>query len=358
MSSEQLPVGPDRTTTCDPQAPIHDPSTTTNDDDEKNEFRRIRYEEIKNRYLDKSGSFYTRELLEKAVRYFDELEPIVWSSQRADSKHVSLSSTCFSHVGKEVASRFNVPGIHPKYTLRGARMRFASVQGLLRMNADEDVIVPVTPLLLYYSCTVRELGLPRDADLLLQAPAKEAFDKWAKVWTTSDECKALANHLRQNVKIPGTINKMVGFALGSISTPLNDEDGVLDSRQVNTRVQHQLLRTLRDVLTEKGHEIEVFAQDPEYTDTDNAVLGELGIQTIKHHGAGFLKVDRATVVVSISPDIPVKQIICDFERPAIIIWEDGRRDMEGFLDDNNERETGDWKDWTESNTETCEYAMW
>ncbi|KAF7546005.1 hypothetical protein G7Z17_g8748 [Cylindrodendrum hubeiense] len=49
------------------------------------------------------------------------------------------------------------------------------------------------------------------------------------------------------------------------------------------------------------------------------VLGSHGI-TVLDGVKGFLEVDDSTVVVTVSPNVPVKQIIADLARPAIIIW--------------------------------------
>ena len=87
--------------------------------------------------------------------------------------------------------------------------------------------------------------------------------------------------------------------------------------------QHALLLTLRDILGEKmansNNEILCYAQDPAYTTTDEAILEEHGI-TVLDDPKAFLEVDGSTVVFSCAPNVPVKQIIADIARPAIVIW--------------------------------------
>ncbi|KAK4234014.1 hypothetical protein C8A03DRAFT_19014 [Achaetomium macrosporum] len=64
-----------------------------------------------------------------------------------------------------------------------------------------------------------------------------------------------------------------------------------------------------------------FALDPAYLDVEKAALGQLGIEALTDPIRGFLEVDFESIVVSIDPDVPVKEIICDLDcRPAAILW--------------------------------------
>ncbi|KAG6366099.1 hypothetical protein INS49_000275 [Diaporthe citri] len=64
--------------------------------------------------------------------------------------------------------------------------------------------------------------------------------------------------------------------------------------------------------------IQCYAQDPIYTPVDEQVLCEAGF-TVVHDPGAFLEVDEASVVMAISADIPIRQIIADIARPAIMI---------------------------------------
>lgn len=92
---------------------------------------------------------------------------------------------------------------------------------------------------------------------------------------------------------------------------------------VHSILQHALILSLRDYLLEKGSshvdEYPCYAQDPAYSDRDKAVLGSLGITTLEDPN-GFLKADDHSIVLSFYPNVPVKQIIADLCRPAVIIW--------------------------------------
>jgi hypothetical protein len=66
--------------------------------------------------------------------------------------------------------------------------------------------------------------------------------------------------------------------------------------------------------------IECFAQDPIYHEIDKSILKEHRIITVEDP-QGFLMAESSSVIVSIAADVPVKQIIADIARPAMIIWD-------------------------------------
>ena len=89
-------------------------------------------------------------------------------------------------------------------------------------------------------------------------------------------------------------------------------------------MQHNLVISLRTILQDiqRTAGIDVVVQDPEYQDLEKNVLAQehISVRAIDHPFEGFLAVNAQTAVVSIAPDIPVKQIITDISRPALIIW--------------------------------------
>ena len=70
---------------------------------------------------------------------------------------------------------------------------------------------------------------------------------------------------------------------------------------------------------ESGSEIRCYAQDPIYTSIDKQVLRDVGI-TVVDNPKGFLEVDEASVVFCSYPNIPIRQVVADIARPALIIW--------------------------------------
>lgn len=97
-----------------------------------------------------------------------------------------------------------------------------------------------------------------------------------------------------------------------------------DTVQKNSIMQHALTVTIRGFWQSRnvqpGAEIKCYAQDPQYTEVDAAVLGKAGI-TVIGDPRGLLETDDSSVIISFAPDIPVRQIVTDLARPAILIWD-------------------------------------
>ncbi|KAF2754892.1 hypothetical protein EJ05DRAFT_503835 [Pseudovirgaria hyperparasitica] len=106
------------------------------------------------------------------------------------------------------------------------------------------------------------------------------------------------------------IRQIVAFACGNISWDLMEG-------QVRSASQHALILSLQRLL---GNQVQCFAQDPEYTEADMAVLVKHGI-TILNNPEAFLKVDTSTLVISCSAEVPVKQVTLELTRPAIMFWD-------------------------------------
>jgi hypothetical protein len=66
--------------------------------------------------------------------------------------------------------------------------------------------------------------------------------------------------------------------------------------------------------------ISCYVQDPAYTDIDEQVLRSIGIMPI-NDPKGFLRVDMNTFVFSVSPNVPVKQIVSDSQWPQAMLWD-------------------------------------
>jgi hypothetical protein len=111
-----------------------------------------------------------------------------------------------------------------------------------------------------------------------------------------------------------TVNKVVAFANASIASKATGCHG--EDRASNAAYQHALMLTLIDHFNVSRNS---FAQDPAYADTDQQTLLQYGVEVVDDP-VGFLQADDNTAVISISPDIAVKQVLCDLARPAILIW--------------------------------------
>ena len=142
---------------------------------------------------------------------------------------------------------------------------------------------------------------------------REAFDCGFKAWKAGEACQRLRLALEATT-IPGPITKIIAFANAGVS----NENDVWRNRSI---MQHALMLTLRDFIRGCVSEVEIkcFAQDPAYTEADRAVLQEVGI-TVLDDPRAFLEVDDQSVVMAFAPDIPVRQVVTDLARPAILIW--------------------------------------
>jgi hypothetical protein len=113
------------------------------------------------------------------------------------------------------------------------------------------------------------------------------------------------------------VTRLLAFGLGRFL----DRDAPEPLNHIST-VQHELLVDIRDTLRQsQGCGIrDPLAQDPAYLRTERALLEMKGIQSTTHPINGFLEADNQSFIVSIDPDVPVKEIILDVCRPAAILW--------------------------------------
>ncbi|KAJ7839274.1 hypothetical protein B0H13DRAFT_1650268 [Mycena leptocephala] len=128
----------------------------------------------------------------------------------------------------------------------------------------------------------------------------------------SDDFREISSVMKSPA-IPSGIRKIVAFACGSPSAGPGCIPCVM---------QHILVLALKDMLSGKNGNaavIQCLAQDPIHSDMDKQLLGKHGI-TVLDDPRGFLQLDESSIVISITPNIPVKQIVTDLARPAVIIW--------------------------------------
>jgi hypothetical protein len=117
------------------------------------------------------------------------------------------------------------------------------------------------------------------------------------------------------IMFDSSINKIVCFGLGAISNP--DEP----SRR-RSNIQHAAVKSIMEFWKQRngGEDIRCYAQDPAYVDSDKEVLKSIGIETIEDP-KGFFEVDEKTLVVSVSPNAPVRQIVADLQSPGAMLWD-------------------------------------
>lgn len=143
---------------------------------------------------------------------------------------------------------------------------------------------------------------------------QDGLDAGIKMWEDSKDCRQLQSLFRA-ASVP-SISKVVAFGCSTMAFKV-DQRGT-------SITQHALILTMRDIVKQMTKSpdkpgIQCFAQDPIYTEVDKEVLRRSGI-TVLEDPRAFLEVDDETVVVSFAPDIPVRQIIADIARPAVLVW--------------------------------------
>ncbi|EKV10600.1 hypothetical protein PDIG_24270 [Penicillium digitatum PHI26] len=136
------------------------------------------------------------------------------------------------------------------------------------------------------------------------------FGEKIRIWEASEACKKFKSTLSQNVS-SHEIDTIVGFACGSLSRPYNPR----------TDYQHALLMTLKNWLREQApsKKLHCYIQDPINTSADKKILAEFEFDVVEDP-VGWDTVTEQSVVLSIAPNVPVKQIVENIARPAIVIW--------------------------------------
>jgi len=155
--------------------------------------------------------------------------------------------------------------------------------------------------------------------------AHTAFLSHQSRWLKSNT-HVLLKHIFETVNIPINITKVVCFGLGSIDRIrwiCNERMTAEDEDRGSTRalVQHCAalsLKTWAEGLC--GKRVQCLAQDPVYNDLDKVFLPSVGISIVTDP-KGFLEVDENTLVYSVGPNVPVREIIAEIAQPAVMVWD-------------------------------------
>lgn len=194
----------------------------------------------------------------------------------------------------------------------------------MRLSFDSPALA-FCPLRIFYRLTdIDEVETPIENTITSFQKLQAIFEAGALEWEQSDDCQRLRNALE---RIPSsTLNGISKIVAIACSTMAYDEP----SCQKPSIAQHAMVLTIRDFLQRKnGSQIRCFAQDPAYTEIDKAVLQSTGI-TVLDDPRAFLEVDEASFIVSVGPDVPVRQIVIDIARPAAMIWDKVKSPEETF----------------------------
>ncbi|KAF2466011.1 uncharacterized protein BDR25DRAFT_345882 [Lindgomyces ingoldianus] len=163
---------------------------------------------------------------------------------------------------------------------------------------------------------------PKEFDL---QKMKARLEGWEQSWNKSVERQKLLESV-QTAKSTVPINKIIGLGLGSGNRPYKDYTHARFSY-----CQHlaacDIALELQKLYGPDTEPIEIFGQDPEYTPNDKVILAHLNppIATLEDP-YGFLAIDKTTFVMSVHPNVPVRQIIADLALesndacPAGVLW--------------------------------------
>ncbi|KAK2802782.1 hypothetical protein FQN51_004310 [Onygenales sp. PD_10] len=206
-----------------------------------------------------------------------------------------------------------------EYVMHRPQTFYMSMQKIDNFASDKSQLLYCN-LMVIFSLAVRS-KLTKEVIPMAVAPleeVQECFRASSLAWEASEPCRELRSILA-SAQIPSGVSKIVAFACGTLSA------GWEDSRRAT---QHAALLTIRDALQknpENPDDIKCYAQDPVYNDADKAVIEGAGISVLDDP-CGFTEVDDASIVLSISPNIPVRQIISDIARPAVVILDQIREE--------------------------------
>ncbi len=182
----------------------------------------------------------------------------------------------------------------------------------MSLNFPDTLLEFEKPVSIAYSNATKPSGWPL-ADL------EAAFRAHQATWRQSAECDTLVRILT-TTPAAASIRKIVCFGLGRLDDRAQTTHEALAASVQSAATQHAAALTMAEALTgNAGEVVRCYAQDPAYADVEKALLATLGI-TVLEDPKGFLEVDEHTLVFSVSPNVPVRQIVADVSRPAAMVW--------------------------------------
>ncbi|GLA65184.1 hypothetical protein AtubIFM55763_008075 [Aspergillus tubingensis] len=272
---------------------------------------------------DSGKPFYTKELLQDLKEQIQDACNGVIQTIRVPGLDGVLVE--FPVLTGQVYPAHDEPGM--EYIIQNPCISYLSLQEVL----DDDNLgdyLPYNHIEIGHYKYLRDM---RTKELYLNSSvesvpdASKLLQESRQIWENTKECQELQVKLMSRKTVP--ISKIVGIALGSFAT-------VYPDFQDRSAFQHALLLTLRDIFC-KMHKVSqdaipCFAQDPVCMKNDLVAAGEHGIKIVEDPDA-FLEVDESTVVVTVAPDIAVRQIVFDIARPAVLIWNKVRDQNEDHM---------------------------
>jgi hypothetical protein len=148
----------------------------------------------------------------------------------------------------------------------------------------------------------------------------------------ADLAQVLATKLRQFPDF--RVNKVIGIGCGSFlkvdygACPLHGQAcpwlchaQLWSTRCAALHLYVAALWAFFDIRARRvGERAYFFVEDEDHIDVDVQVLRQEGIQVVTHPDS-ILALDERSVLVCVDASFPVRQIVVDIARPAVIIWE-------------------------------------
>lgn len=154
---------------------------------------------------------------------------------------------------------------------------------------------------------------------------RAAFLRQREAWLQTNTYHALAQQVRAFTPAQAAaITKIVGFGLGKLTptsralAPCAEKE----ERSLNRAlVQHAAVQTIADILQDLngGRKVKCYVQDPVNKGIGDEFLNLIGVTPL-NDPKGFLEVDGRTLVVSVNPDQPVRQVLADLQWPRAMLW--------------------------------------
>ena len=142
-------------------------------------------------------------------------------------------------------------------------------------------------------------------------------------------CKTLRSQLG-SILLSKKVTKVICFGLGDmcrkppewLRRKASSGEQELEASFVRpSMVQHSIALTIAEICRDSTrNDVQLLAQDPDYTEEAKDILKKNGFSIVGQFGAGgFAEVDENSVVFSVFVEAPLKQIIADIARPLLII---------------------------------------
>ncbi|KAI3393355.1 hypothetical protein diail_4436 [Diaporthe ilicicola] len=263
--------------------------------------------------FDSGIPFFTRPALEHLRDQLDAIKSMVKNGEPTDGQKFVFLSVTGQTVERAVLRELTRARKFGNETVvLEPCLMYATYQSLVNHKYSDQALCP---LQICYGGQSAQDGPSQSLE-----DTRRHFRAGARAWQASEDCARLRASTAA-ASLP-RITRIIAFACSSLS--LSPVAGA-DRTRRRSAAQHALVLTLRDVLQQQqrsaaGVEIRVLAQDPAYTDADRAVLAEAGV-TVVDDPQGFLEVDDESAVLSFAPNVPVRQIITDLARPAVLAWD-------------------------------------